>query len=137
MKEKFKSVIDKYLLVEQDDTDSGSDEDQLLSDVVSFLLDIDENQLSDDMLQRYADLLDELDMSDGDEDVEESDLSEVRILKKTAAAKKRLSRMYYKKNRAKLAAKRKRVASKKARLAKAGRGLSGAKLGMTKRVGTH
>jgi hypothetical protein len=134
---KLKDKIDKYLLVEQDDSDSGAGPDEeLLNTVVEFLLDIDEDSLSDDMLERYADIVDQLDI---DEDIDLSDeegLSEVRLLKKTSMKARRQGRMYYKKNRSKIAAKRKRLAKKISRLRKVGKGLSGKKLGMTKRVGT-
>lgn len=142
MRKDLQDRINKYLLTtvnEQDDSSAGPDE-ELLNSVVEFLLDINEDDLSDDMLERYSDLMDQLDAEgETDEEIHREageELDEVRLLKKTSMKKRRLARQYYKKNRSKIAAKRKRIAKKVSRLRKVGKGLSGKKLGMTKRVGS-
>lgn len=137
MNKDLKDRINRYLLTEQDDMGAEGPDEELLNNIVEFILDLDEEQMDDDMLERYAEIVDSLDLGDEGEDMEESeDLSEVRLLKKTSMKKRRIGRMYYKKNKSKIMAKRKRLAKKVARLRKMGKGLGGKKLGMTKRVGT-
>jgi hypothetical protein len=136
MNKDLKDRINKYLLTEQDDMGAEGPDEELLNDIVEFILDLDEEQLDDDMLERYAEIVDALDVGD-EGDMEESEgLSEVRLLKKTSMKQRRLGRMYFKKNKSKIMAKRKRLAKRVAALRKMGKGLGGKKLGMTKRVGT-
>jgi hypothetical protein len=136
MNKDLKDRIERYLLTEQDDMGAEGPDEELLSDIVEFLLDLDEEQMDDDMVERYAEIVEALDLEDEGDMEESEDLSEVRLLKKTSMKKRRIGRMYYKKHRSKIMAKRKRLAKKVARLRKMGKGLGGKKLGMTKRVGT-
>lgn len=134
----IKSKLSKYLGEEIETMNEQMDDEELLDSMVAFLLDLDEDSLDDDMAGRLGEILAELESAEGDgeeDDMEESVVGEARLLGRTSQAKRREARMYYRKNKAKIKAKLRKLKPKIARLAKMGRGLSGKKLGLTKRRG--
>lgn len=128
----------KYLGTDIEPLNEQMSDDELVNSMVEFLLELDEEALSDEMSVRLHDILNELD-SDGeaaeDEDPDEEnegEVSEKRLLKKTSAKGRRKSKMYYRKNKAKIKARLRKLKPKIARMEKMGKGLSGKKLGLTK-----
>jgi len=126
--------LKKYLGQDIESTlnEEMSDE-ELFNDMVEFLLDLNDESMDEDQLVRYHKLLEELDSGEDDsEDDEGEEISEVRLLKKTSAAGRRKSRMYYRKNKTKIKARMRKLKPKIARMEKMGKGLSGKKLGLTR-----
>jgi hypothetical protein len=132
------SKIAKYLGVQDISLNEQMSDDELLDKMVDFLADLDDEVLDDDMAARLEEILDTLD-SDEDEDENESEgeVSEKKTLHRTKMSDRRESRMYYKRNKVKIKMRLKKLKAKRERLAKMGRGLSGKRLGLTKRAGTH
>jgi ribosomal protein S21 len=116
-------------------------EDEFFEEVFDFLSDIDEENLSDDMVVRLDQILEVLDEFDFDgeyENVEdESEIEEgaLRYLKRTTRKTRRIARQRYRRNRAKIKARRRRLKHKIKRMKQMGRGLTGKRLGLTKRRG--
>jgi hypothetical protein len=126
----------KYLGTDIEPLNEQMSDDELVNSMVEFLLELDEENLSDEMSVRLHDILNELDSGEEGEDEDtsedEDDVNEVRLLKKTNAKGRRKSKMYYRKNKAKIRAKLRKLKPKIARMEKMGKGISGKKLGLTK-----
>jgi len=90
-------------------------DEQLFNKMMDFIIELDENQLTEDQINRVVDILDSIDF--------EEELTEIKRAKRTPMQKKLYARKYRKKNRQKIKMKRKKFkrsaeGKKRSRLAK-------------------
>ncbi len=90
-------------------------DEQLFNKMMDFIVDLDENQLTEDQLNKIISILDDIDFKD--------EVSEIKRAKRTPMQKRLYARKYRKKNRQKIKMRRKKFlrsaeGKKRARLAK-------------------
>jgi len=140
--------LEKYnkLFNEQDETEDQTtsptgeqsenrmSDEELMDAIINLLISLDEDKLDNDQVDMLFNIMNELDIQANEpDDEEEEEVSEIRLLKKTPMAARRKGRMYYKKHKSQIKRKLKKTKKKREMLAARGRGMSGKKLGMTKR----
>jgi hypothetical protein len=75
-------------------------DEQLFNKMMDFIIELDENQLTEDQLDKVVDIIDNIDF--------EEEITEIRRAKKTSIQKKIYARKYRKKNRQKIKMKKKK-----------------------------
>jgi len=75
-------------------------DEQLFNKMMDFIIELDENQLTEEQLDKVVDIIDNIDF--------EEEITELRRAKKTTMQKKLYARKYRKKNRQKIKMKKKK-----------------------------
>ncbi len=133
----FDKMISFIRSIDNDKLDEVSSEslDSLFDSIVDFVISIDSEKLDVASTKKLDEIMDMIE-DDEDDDLDES-LEEKKFLKKMTAGQKRKARVYRRKNKIRLKQWKKKYKRRKKmklkRVATTGRGLSGKKLGRTKR----
>lgn len=111
-------------------------DDELFEEMANFIISLEPDQLNDKQLEKILDIMEELDVEPFFDEIEDEDVSEIRLAKKTKKIKKIKAKKYYRRNKSKIKKRRKmfkrsakgRLRKKKSiRLAKVGKTATGRK----------
>lgn len=125
--------IDKVLIKNLKPDDVGMADFEVTEHIFEMLLEfvasLEPDQLNENQLERLHDIIEALEPVEQEED----EMSEVRYLKKTTRKERRKSAIYRRRHKTQIKRWRRKMKHKLKRAKKTGRGISGKRLGLTRR----